>query len=563
MTPLKNKSGNIKAIFAKGDAFLDPNGWAGFLLVLGLSIWFILRTFGVDFLAGASSFWQRDSEDIAQHIAGFNMYLASEWRYPLLAFNSLNYPDGTRVTFVDAIPLLAVFFKIMHIGGEGRALVNPFGYWLGLCFLLQGFSAWWIAKALRYRSWSMLIFLLVVFFLNFALMARLMHVALMSHWVILFAFCLYIQGYKNKALPVIGWSLLLFCAFYIHIYLFVMAAGVYLASIATIPGCWRGKKNIFLTILPGIILFLSFFIFLLPLPPGATVGDGGFGVYSMNLLAPITGGHLINVNAGFMPGQYEGLNYLGLGLIVGLCVALLVMGTERKVELWRRHWALILAVAGFFLYSLSDQIYFGEYLIAKIHYPEISQSITAAFRCSGRFFWPVYYAIAVFSIALLHSRLQKRAFVAIAIFLVALQILDLRPAYRQFKGTVRLASTPQHMNYEGFDKIIGADVRNIYFYPKFRCGADVHYNLTAFMKYAASRGLNLNTGYIARYNPNCSDMASEISGSNPDESAYLFVTENYGGKVNEQIATLGLEWNFNCQPVEWATICYAEKGTLQ
>jgi hypothetical protein len=556
------KLGNIKAIFTKGYAHLNPNGWAGLLFVLGFSIWFILRTFGIDFLEGTSGFWQRDSEDIAQHIAGFNLYLASEWHYPLLAFNSLNYPEGTLVTFVDGIPLLAFFLKILGVGGEGQTLINPFGYWLGLSFILQGFSAWWIVKELRYKSWSMLAFLIVVFFLNFALMTRLMHIALMTHWVLLFAFCLYIRGYKNKALPVAGWSVLLFFAFYIHIYLFVMAAGVYLASVATIPDCWRGK-NIFYAVMPIFILSASWFIFLLPLPPGSSTGDGGFGIYSMNLLAPIAGGYLVNITANLMSGQYEGYNYLGLGLIAGLCAALFVMDAERRAKLWKHHWALILIIAGLFFYSLSNQIYVGEHLLATLHYPEFLQPITSTFRCSGRFFWPVYYAIAVFSIMLLYKKLQPRFFVAIAICLILLQVFDLRPAYRQFRETSRMASTPQHLNYDIFDKAFRVGTKNIYFYPKFICGADVHYNLLAFMKYAASRHLNLNTGYIARYKPKCDDIGSEIAGSNPDESAYLFVTENYENKVAEQIASFGLKWDLNCQTVEWATICYAGKGTSQ
>jgi hypothetical protein len=556
------RPGQLKALFTRVYASLDPNGWAGLLFILGVSVWFVLRTFGIDFLEGTSGYWQTDRDDITQHIAGLNMYLASEWHYPLLAFNSLNYPDGTRVTFVDAIPLLAFLLKILRVGGEGQALVNPFGYWLGLCFILQGFSAWWMVRELRYRSWSLLVFLFVVFFLNFALMARLGHIALMSHWVLLFAFCLYVRGYKNRAFPLFLWSSLLLIAFYVHIYLFVMAAGIYLASVTTIPACIRGK-GIFSAVMPFFILTASFFIFLLPLPPGAMTGDGGFGIYSMNLLAPISGGHLINVNATVMSGQYEGLNYLGLGLIAGLCGALFVMDAGRRVKLWRGHWALILMMTGFFLYSLSDRIYFGEHLLATIHYPVFLQPITSILRCSGRFFWPVYYAIAVFSIAVLYSKLPPRFFVVIAIFLVLMQAMDLRPAYRQFRDRVRMAPPPQHMSYEGFDAAIGANTKNVYFYPKFRCAEHAHVNLLTFMKYAASRGLNLNTGYIARYNPDCDDMVAEIAGSNPDESAYLFITENYDDRVVERIASLGLKWDFNCQAVEWATLCHAKKGAAQ
>ncbi|HEN3580982.1 TPA: hypothetical protein U5D98_004286, partial [Yersinia enterocolitica] len=168
-------------------------------------------------------------DDVTQYISGFNMYLSSPWNFPLLAFDSLNYPQGTRVTFVDAIPIYSFILKLLL--PENIAPFNPFGYWIALCLLLQGISAWWITKELNVDSWLFFILLLLTFLTYPALLARIGHISLMSHWVLLFSLALYIRGRRQKKLSIGIWTILLVSIFYINIYLFVMASGIYFAAI--------------------------------------------------------------------------------------------------------------------------------------------------------------------------------------------------------------------------------------------------------------------------------------------------------------------------------------------
>ena len=100
-------------------------------------------------------------------------------------------------------------------------------------------------------------------------------------------------------------------------------------------------------LLPCGVLFLTLWVTMLPLPPGKVTPEWGFGYYSMNLLSPFLGGSLIDVPFRVAPGQYEGYNYLGLGVLL----ALLFPGQPMhlKASAWLPlHWVLGLASYGLF-----------------------------------------------------------------------------------------------------------------------------------------------------------------------------------------------------------------------
>lgn len=532
------------------------DSWFGFFLVIFSGAVFVFLTFGVEFISGGSSYWMSESDDITQYIAGLNLYLTDDWRFPLLSFESLNYPVGTRATFVDSIPLLAFFLKILGLGDNG--IINPYGYWVALSFILQCAMAWWLLRELECKSWLALFSLSLIFLMSPALMARLGHISLMSHWIILAAFSLYVRGYRGCVFPSLGWALLFFVAFYVNIYLFVMAFGIYAAASAQYI-LQNGLKVVIRLFIPFVPLVLSLFLFFFPLPPAAVTKEWGFGFYSMNLLSPFVGGTIVSVNADVMPGQGEGENYLGLGLIFAFFISLVLLSRNEKLDI-KKHWPLAVVLAGCAIYSLSNQIYFSDRLVATISYPELLSTITSQFRASGRFFWPVGYAVAIFSIYVLYVSLNKQRFTLLLLALVAFQFFDLQLAYARLKE-VSKRTYSKKMDYQLFDESLGKDVRDVYFFPEFRCGGDAHETLLPFMRYAAERKLYLNTGYIARYTPDCSNTRLDIANSNPDRSAYLFLESEFSSKDIEGLfSSFTPDYEVDCELVQWATVCKLRKG---
>lgn len=361
---------------------LSPKGLTGLWASMILGITFSVVTFGLPFIFGNSSYWQTEVDDVTQYIAGFNMYFAAPWQFPLLAFDSLDYPQGTSAVFVDAIPLYALMLKLMLPASMGP--FNPYGLWVALCFTLQALSAWWITRELRVNSWVFLICLIVILLTSPALMARLGHISLMSHWIILFGVALYIRSRRLQSPETMAWTALLGSAFYVNIYLFAMASGIYVATLLSI-GLLRNTRTLIVCTLPFIVLIGTLFVTLLPLPAGEVTREGGFGYFSMNLLAPLIGGSVLQVHARDTLGQYEGFNYLGLGILLAFTVALQISHRDNWT-VFKRHWPLFALLVGYAVYALSSEIYFGTIHILTIKYPEFLDFFTSQFRASGRFF---------------------------------------------------------------------------------------------------------------------------------------------------------------------------------
>lgn len=540
---------------------LQTQGWAGAASVMLLAAAYIGLVFGPAFVSGHSSFWRTDAEDITQYMAGFNMYFSAPWRFPLLAFDSLNFPHGTRSTFVDAVPLYALLLKLLV--PASWAPFNPYGAWVALCFVLQAVGAWWIARELGARSWSFLLSLTFMLLTMPALLSRIGHTSLMSHWIVLFAIALYLRGSRRGMLATVGWSVLLVSAFYVNVYLFTMASAIYAAAIVfslqrhrLLPGGWAGAslRTLAAAALPVGALLATLPLTLLPLEPGGVTREWGFGYYSMNLLSPFAGGYIVRLTVPVGPGQYEGFNYLGLGILAAL--TLVLSKSEPRVRLKRmlvHHAALAWLMAFFVVYALSSQIYLAETQIATVTYPGLAGAVTSQFRASGRFFWPVGYLLLVALWWLIYRQGANKRFMVVAVALTALQAADLTQVFRSLQST--LARPPAvHLRHEAWNAAIPEHIRSLYFYPKFKCAKNLaQTSLLPTMHYASVRGLNLNTGYIARYTPACNDMAREIAGSSPAESAYVFVRSEFpdAGKVRSLFPSTSVQ----CTEIDFALVC--------
>ncbi|HHY0351348.1 TPA: DUF6311 domain-containing protein [Vibrio cholerae] len=536
--------------FFRDNREVKASGTLGLIVVLIISSVFVLKTFGLDFIIGTGSYWQTQVDDVTQYIAGFNMYISSPWQLPLLYFDKVNFPEGTIVTFVDAIPLYSFFLKL--ILPSSIVPFNPFGYWIALCFIMQGVGAWCVTRVLKIDSWSFLLCMTIFFILSPSLMARLGHISLMSHWLILFSFALYIYSYKNKSLKFIYWTVLITSSFYINIYIFVMVCGIYLASLLSSVNSGSIKKELFKFVFSFVILFITSTIMVFPLPPGDVTKEWGFGYYSMNILSPFLGGRLFSIQADVAPGQYEGFNYLGLGLIIAFVLSFFIIKSHKYRQI-KKHIYLALLMVLYSTYALSDQIYFGSQKVLILSYPGILDGLTSQFRASGRFFWPVGYGLAIASMLIIYREYKKYYFIAFCLVLVSLQVLDLRDRYRVMIDTSRRAFVAK-LDYTLWDSVIHEGGEYLYYYPKFKCGRNPHETLLPVMRYAAERNLKLNTGYVARYTPSCTSVERDIKESDKNSAVFIFSKLDYPelDRVNELFVNID---GIHCDDVQFSYIC--------
>jgi len=532
---------------------LDSTGRAGFAVALAIGVFFVLRYFPAGFITGTSSYWLTEVDDVTQYFAGFNAFFNAPFSYPLLAFDSINYPQGTRATFVDAIPLYALLLKVFV--PSSFAPFNPFGVWVALCFIGQAVCGWWILRELQVRSWWALVALVVCLLTFPALTTRLGHISLMSHWIILCALALYVRSRRTITPERLGWTLLLVSSFYVNIYLCVMASAIYVAGLFHQPS-WRAPRELARAAIPFVLIGASLFLTIFPMERVEVARETGFGTYSMNLLSPFHGGKYMKFPDPEMPGQYEGFNYLGLGVLLAFALAW-VLNRNASQGSFARHRALTWLMFLFTAYALSDTIYLGVHEIVSLHYPSFMDGITSQFRASGRFFWPVGYCVVIFAITSLYKHLGSKVFAASMVVLIGLQVADLSNLRHRLVDTAKRPAAPV-LSQSAWDQQLTANTEYLYFFPKFRCGrADQILNtLMPTMRYASVHNLKINTGYVSRAASNCAveSTQAEIAGSQMANSLYVFNRGDFP-QVAQVKALFPADRQPACTEIDFAHVC--------
>ena len=257
----------------------------------------------------------------------------------------------------------------------------------------------------------------------------------------------------------------------------------------------------------------------------------------MNLLSPLVGGTLLQIPA-FSLGaiHYEGINYLGLGLI-GAVLLLAVLKPHRPTGFFGK--ALTIICVGLFVYSLSNEIYFGSLHLLHWNVPNFLEWFTGAFRAPGRYFWPIAYVL-VFFVAISISRFQRWKAIAAGVLILGIQWIDLQ-GIRSIAASVARRVPEIVVNVNQWSTYLEG-VETVYFYPKPRCGlGDVYLDLLPIQVLASTLHLNITTGWIARYTPDCGAGAAEVSSADLGTSAFVYAMRDFDLASAEWHAPTGAE----------------------
>ncbi|WP_051933125.1 DUF6311 domain-containing protein [Massilia sp. BSC265] len=491
----------------------DVDGPLGLALAAALSLGYAWWLYGFPMLHGTAPFWWRDNTDITQYIAGFNAFASDAWRWPLLRVNTLNAPEGTLATFLDTIPLYSLVLKVFT---QGKGYWNPYGLWIAICFTLQGVGAWWMCREARVRNWAALVALALLLASFPAFTFRISHTSLMSQWLLLFAFAIYLRSSRLGTLATGWWVALVVGAFYINIYLFAMVSAIFAADVlrqllrAPLSASSVGRALLAPAAAYGL-LFATMWATMLPLPPGSGNQEWGFGYYSMNLLAPLHGGIFLSFpHPTAHDGQGEGYNYVGL-VVLALAAAVYWLHKRRDPDFWRRHKALLWVLVALSAFALSNRVYLGDIRLFSLKVPEWLSVVTATFRSSGRFFWPVGYAITAFAVLGLARHAGARVAVPVLAGVLLLQHIDLEQHRRHARETVAHAGG-NVLDVARWNAFLGTDIKALHYYPPFRCSdTPGQESLLPVMAYAVRQGYPFSTGYIARASKPCGTHENEIA----------------------------------------------------
>ena len=307
----------------------------------------------------------------------------------------------------------------------------------------------------------------------------------------------------------------------LHPYFVPMTYGV---TFALVAGCaWRQRRlarpaaflaaDLAATLLAGW-LFGTFSA------AGSGAGGAGneYGYFSMNLNAlwnPTSRGVVWSL---FLPvqnqvgGNYDGFNYLGLGVLLALLAvaAFAVFCLRRRLpELARRHGWLLFVCACLTVFAVSHVVTANGATLFRFPLPQALVELATTLRSSGRLFWPVYYLLmlaAVAGLARLAGRLRFHGAAAGALALLCLvQLADLSPALAQKAASLRsyvpcetdwaTGTTPALCETTDFFEAVRGRYANLLALdPLTRTGMEL-------ALWAADEGMNTtDTSVVARYN---------------------------------------------------------------
>jgi hypothetical protein len=524
-----------------------------------------LRVLSPEFMTGTGGMWVHPTNDFNAYLVAWYYFVADTWRLPLFDVPAMGYPEGGNVLFNDGLPLTALATKLLYQGTG--ILVNPFGWWVLVTYVLQGAMAARVVLALGVRSIPACLVAAALTVVCTSFSVRLSHIALSSHFLLLWAIALHFESLRRQRAKIAEFTLLSAISILVNSYLFVMVMALALVTFAALwirgelP--WRDVRNGAFGMLVVVALaFVAGYGLILKSP--SRMKADGFGLYSWNLvslLLPPDGmfGVLAGVTRYGTHGQYEGEAYIGRGalLLLTLCVA---WAPRRIAGYARRYWPFVGLVLAFAIYAASNRVFLGPTLLVEYPLPEFVKSLGAFFRATGRFIWPLAYSLAILPVALIFRSWRAVPAIAVGSLAVFLQLQE-SSGYLRW---LRTATTITHEDLIDTPRVTSwlEHHDRVFLFPSWWCGAlggsdrewgSPEANRELQLQLAiAQRGLPSNSVYTSRVLKDCrAERKWQYSPKLEDGVLYFL-----GRTDAESSWTLAKIANSDhCVKLDWAVVC--------
>tara|TARA_B110000037_G_scaffold206467_1_gene252440 strand:+ start:23 stop:2119 length:2097 start_codon:yes stop_codon:yes gene_type:complete len=406
------------------------------LLFISFVIGSILTIFFVGYnnIGFTDTKWITNYDGLSDFIA-LKFFLQDEWRFPI-GLNSSYGELKNSIVFSGAVPILSIITKIFKDFLPYN--FHYFSIWIMICFSLHIFFSYKLifslTKNINFSAVSTLFFLFTPI-----LIQRLdMHLSLGAHWLLLAYFYLEIEpNIKSKNFYR---TFLIILSSLVHFYFTIMMLLINLIFKTVI---YLKYKNLKWLIIENLIiiffLLLSMYIVgYFSIPVTDSLGFG-YGFYKANLLTFFdnsSDGHF-NSWSSFLPdisntgGEQEGFGYLGLGLIITIFILMYYVFRDFS-KLVKNNVQYILIFIIFMAIAFTTTLNIGEIKILDLKLPIFLYAPLSIIRASGRFIWPAYYLLIIFSLFAFYKLKFKTRYLLI---LFIIQLIDLAPGINSFFGS--------------------------------------------------------------------------------------------------------------------------------
>jgi len=280
--------------------------------------------------------------------------------------------------------------------------------------------------------------------------------------------------------------------------------------------------------------------------------SGGYGYYKLNLNAFINPYYepyssiIKPLPAG--KGDYEGINYLGFGVLVMITIILFsARKHSMRIFQWiKPHSPLITLGLLTTIYAISNNITLGENTLVEFYIPTFLDGITNSFRASGRFAWILYYLILTASVVGIYKSFCNRTATIIIIVCTYLNVYDVHHIFKERRNTYLQQNTGYVMdstkwNYvkENYKKILAVSPW------------EFSEDSVKWAYYASTNNMSMNFGYFARYNSEAWDkqtkkIEDEVNSGKLDNNAvYLFKDKSHYEEILRKLGSTAFTFEDN------------------
>ena len=500
------KSSPVSPVPHSSQWFFERN-WQ-YLVVAALSVLAFVLIYGYHVINPVYTDWLLGKGDLSQHYIGWQAFRNGSWLFPIGLTDQLSYPGHSSIIFTDSIPVFAVFFKLF------RAVLPTefqyFGLWGILCFVLQGiFAARLIQRFVPNRLYVILTSMLFVI-APVMILRMYVHTALAGHWLILFALDAFFENKTAKGRKAyLRWAAIGALSASVHLYFLLMCgiilAGCCLEEVIRTRRWMRAVGILFSYLLSALIVVALLGGF----SSSMEASIDGLGMFSFNLNAlfnPLGWSRILPTLPTYGIGQYEGLAYLGAGVLVLLALSLVAIAVSPKIQAGiraRRSQVIALCLIFFtaLVAALSPIITLNQHVLLTLPLPQIIEKLWGIFRASGRIGWLMVYLILLGTVVLSYRFINRRSAVLVAALVLCLQVYDvhdkLEALHEDFSTEIVFHS--QLADNTFWDAVIRQDdIRHIVLVQKF-----AHFSERtkwSIANWAMDNKLTLSDYYFAREN---------------------------------------------------------------
>lgn len=374
--------------------------------------------------------WLLDGHDHGQSAIGLAAYLAGDG-WPPFHIALLSAPEGTSLLLTDSIPLLGLLLgPFAGVLPPGLQFVGP---WLFACLMLQLLFAWALVRPHAPdlpTAWfgTVLLAALPMLFNRYP------HASLCAQWLILWALWIYVE--PRRADRPWWWLAVLGVAALVHSYLLLMVASIWGASLLRRLVERRQVRPLIEAV--GIIGVVTLLLAAQGVFGGGFGSTHTYGAFPMALdawwnPANPTYSALLPSSPQDHGRGFEGLNYLGAGLLLTVLIAVATRRVALRPLLWLAPGFAVLA-----LVAIGPQPLFWGQALTTVRLPLWLTDALDPVRASGRLAWPLTYTIAYAAIVSVMALSRAMILLAAA---VALQAVDLAPMLAAIRATAARANS--------------------------------------------------------------------------------------------------------------------------